>query len=38
MIAVQPVGIVDVIVSVMLPVNPLSALAVMVEVPVFGGE
>ena len=37
MVAVQPAGVVEVMVSVMLPVNPLIAFAVMVDVPVAGG-
>jgi hypothetical protein len=39
MLAVQPVGgAADVIVSAMLPVNPFSAFAVIVEVAELGGE
>jgi hypothetical protein len=36
MVAVQPAGVVEVMVRAMLPVNPLTAFAETVEVPVFG--
>ena len=37
-VAVHPLGTTEVADSEMLPVNPLSAFAVMVDVPVSGGE
>ena len=36
-VAAQPAGVVEVIVSAIIPVNPLTAFAEMVEVPVLGG-
>jgi hypothetical protein len=36
MVAVQPAGVVEVMVRAMLPVNPLAAFAETVEVPVLG--
>lgn len=35
-VAVQPAGVVEVMVRAMVPVKPLAAFAVIVEVPVFG--
>ena len=35
-VAAQPAGVVEVIVSAIIPVNPLTAFAEMVEVPVLG--